>query len=61
MDYKYLYRKLFLSGFFLFFATALFAQTTVVTGLVTDGKTNEALPFVSVKSVTRLTPALDNP
>lgn len=49
MSYTYLYKRLFLSGFFLFFATLVFAQTTVVTGLVTDGKTNEPLPFVSVK------------
>jgi len=49
MNYTYLYRKLVLLSFFLLAATTLFAQSTVVTGTVTDARTNEPLPFVSVK------------
>jgi len=49
MNYTYLYRKLALLSFFLLATTALFAQPTVVTGSVIDARTNEPLPFVSVK------------
>ena len=49
MNYTFLYRKLALLGFFLLGTTVLFAQSTVVTGSVIDARTNEPLPFVSVK------------
>ncbi|WP_246230360.1 carboxypeptidase-like regulatory domain-containing protein [Mucilaginibacter humi] len=50
MDFKSLYRKFSFIAFLLFFTSALFAQSTRVTGIVTDGgtKTNEPMPFVTV-------------
>lgn len=49
MNYKFLYRKLFLLSFFLFFTSLLFAQTpTVVSGTVVDANTKQPLPFVTV-------------
>ena len=48
MDFKFLHKKLFLLGSFLFVTTLLFAQNTVVSGVVTDGKTKQTMPFVTV-------------
>jgi hypothetical protein len=49
MNYTYLYKKLFLLSFFLFFASILFAQTTtVVSGIVTDAGNKQPMPFVTV-------------
>src|ERR1700760_1262533 len=51
MNFTLLYRKLLLSGFFLFLlTTALFGQTTTtsVTGTVTDAVTKKPLSFVTV-------------
>jgi len=48
MDYNYLYKRLFLSGFFLLCASILFAQQTVVSGTVTDAGNKKPLPFVTV-------------
>jgi len=50
MDLKHLFRKLSFVAFLLFFTSALFAQSTRVTGIVTDGSTknNEPMPFVTV-------------
>jgi hypothetical protein len=50
MDFKSLYRKFSFIAFLLFFTSALFAQSTRVTGIVTDGgtKNNEPMPFVTV-------------
>jgi len=50
MDLKNLLRKYSFTAFLLFYTSALFAQTTIVTGVVTDGasKTHDVMPFVSV-------------
>ena len=48
MDFKYFNRKLFFLAFFLLYNTILFAQTTVVSGTVTDAATKKTLPFVTV-------------
>lgn len=50
MNFTLLYKKLLLSGFFLFFFTSLlFAQgTTSVSGTVTDAATKKPLSFVTV-------------
>ncbi|MCC8426238.1 DUF5686 and carboxypeptidase-like regulatory domain-containing protein [Mucilaginibacter sp. UR6-11] len=50
MDLKSLFRKFSFVAFLLFNTAALFAQTTHVTGVVTDGSTKngEPMPFVTV-------------
>jgi len=48
MDFKYFCRKLFFLGFFLLYNALLFAQTTVVSGTVTDAANKKTLPFVAV-------------
>ncbi len=48
MNFIYFYRKLSFFIFFLTFNNTLFAQTTVVSGTVTDASDNNPLPFVSV-------------
>ncbi|SDF03074.1 CarboxypepD_reg-like domain-containing protein [Mucilaginibacter pineti] len=47
MDFKKFYKSLFFSIFF-FSVTSLFAQTTVVTGTVTDATNKQTLPYVVV-------------
>ncbi|WPU92617.1 DUF5686 family protein [Mucilaginibacter sabulilitoris] len=47
MNFKNFYKSLFLLIFF-FSASSLFAQTTVVTGTVTDAGNKQALPYVVV-------------
>ena len=48
MNYTYLYKKLFFLSLFLFLTSILFAQTTVVSGIVTDASNKEPMPFVTV-------------
>jgi len=48
MDFRYLYPKLLLLSFLLFSASTLFAQSTVVSGTVTDAGNKKPLPYVSV-------------
>ncbi len=48
MDFKYFCRKLFFLASFLLYNTILFAQTTVVSGTVTDAANKKTLPFVAV-------------
>ncbi len=48
MDFKYFCRKLFFLAPFLLYNTILFAQTTVVSGTVTDAAKKKPLSFVSV-------------
>jgi hypothetical protein len=50
MDLKSLFRKFSFIAFLLFYATTIFAQSTHITGVVTDGSTKngEAMPFVTV-------------
>jgi hypothetical protein len=48
MDLKYFCKKLFLLGFLSFSAGALFAQNTVVSGIVTDAATKKPLSFITV-------------
>ncbi|WP_183558112.1 DUF5686 and carboxypeptidase-like regulatory domain-containing protein [Mucilaginibacter sp. SP1R1] len=47
MDFKNFYKSLFLLIFF-FSASSLFAQTTVITGTVTDAGNKQTLPYVVV-------------
>jgi len=48
MDFKYFGKKAVFLAFFLLYATLLFAQTTAVSGTVTDAATKKPLPFVNV-------------
>lgn len=48
MDLKKLFRSLSILAFLVINTSAVFAQATVVTGTVTDAKTKETLPFVTV-------------
>jgi len=48
MNFKSYTRSLFFLTFFLLSATLLFAQTTVVSGTVTDAGTKQALPYVAI-------------
>jgi len=48
MDFKKLYKRLFLLTFLLCCTSFLFAQTTVVSGTVTDAGNKQPLPFVTV-------------
>src|ERR1700756_713891 len=48
MNLETIYKKLFLVIFLLLCSTALFAQTTTVSGTVTDASTRQALPYVTV-------------
>jgi hypothetical protein len=48
MDFKYLGKKLFFLTFFLSFSLLTFAQTTILSGTVTDAGTKKPLPFVVV-------------
>jgi len=48
MSFKYCYPRLFLLALFLFSTSILFAQNTVVTGVVTDAANKQPLPFVTV-------------
>ncbi|MDF2434420.1 MAG: hypothetical protein JWP44_4051 [Mucilaginibacter sp.] len=48
MNFKYHSRKLFLLTFYLFFTTLSFAQTTVVSGKVTDARNNQPMSFVTI-------------
>src|ERR1700760_1330970 len=48
MNFTTPFRKLLLLAFFLIYTSALFAQVTRVTGIVTDATTKEAMPFVAV-------------
>ncbi|MFD2871486.1 DUF5686 family protein [Mucilaginibacter ximonensis] len=50
MDLRNFLRRYTFFAFLVFYTSALFAQTTTVTGVVTDGgsKKNEVMPFVSV-------------
>ncbi|MBB6128948.1 DUF5686 and carboxypeptidase-like regulatory domain-containing protein [Mucilaginibacter lappiensis] len=47
MDFKNFYKSLFLLILF-FSASSLFAQTTVITGTVTDASNKQTLPYVAV-------------
>jgi hypothetical protein len=47
MEFKKFYKSLFFSIFFLS-VTSLFAQTTIITGTVTDASNKQALPYVVV-------------
>ncbi len=48
MDFKHISKKLSFFIFFLFYTTLTFAQSTIVTGTVTDAANNKPLPFVIV-------------
>jgi hypothetical protein len=48
MNYTYLYKKSLLLSFFLLLTSILFAQTTVVSGSVTDASNKQPMPFVTV-------------
>jgi len=48
MNFKNIYFKIFLLLPLLFLSLATFAQETRVSGVVTDAKTNQSLPFVNV-------------
>ena len=48
MNCKNLHKRFFLLSFFLFFTSFLFAQNTVVSGVVTDAGNKLALPYVTV-------------
>jgi hypothetical protein len=49
MNFKYCYPKLFLLSFFLLFTSILFAQNTVVSGIVTDAANKHPLPYVTLE------------
>jgi hypothetical protein len=48
MDFKFISRKLFFLAFFFLYTSILFAQSTVVSGTVTDASNKKPLPFVTV-------------
>jgi len=48
MNFKIFSRGAIFLTFFLFYTTLLFAQTTVVTGVVTDASNKQPLPYVTV-------------
>lgn len=48
MDYKISFKKLFFPLIFVLYAHTLFAQGTVVSGVVTDASDKEPLPFVTI-------------
>ncbi len=48
MDFKYLYKSLFLIIFLSFFTSVLMAQSTVITGTITDAANKQTMPLVSV-------------
>ena len=48
MDFKHIYKTLYLLSFLVFFASVLFAQTTTVSGRVTDGTNKKPMPYVAV-------------
>jgi len=48
MDFKYIYKKLLLLSFFFLSASILHAQTTTVSGTVTDASNKKPISFVSV-------------
>jgi hypothetical protein len=48
MNLKYIYKKLFLFSFFLLLITKLFAQTTKVSGTVTDAGNKKPLAYVNI-------------
>ncbi|HTD98313.1 MAG TPA: DUF5686 family protein [Mucilaginibacter sp.] len=51
MNFKRIYIKIFVLTLFLFSSSIAFAQITKVSGTVTDAKTKQTLPFVSVSFV----------
>src|ERR1700754_4637499 len=51
MNCKHIYLKIFILILFLFSSSIAFAQITKVSGTVTDAKTKQTLPFVSVSFV----------
>src|SRR3978361_16641 len=48
MNFKYLNKKLIFLTLFLFYTSLLFAQTTKVSGVVTDASNKQPLPYVTV-------------
>jgi hypothetical protein len=48
MDFKFITRKLFILAFIFLHTSILFAQSTVVSGTVTDASNKKPLPFVTV-------------
>ena len=48
MDFKFISRKLFFLAFLFLHTSILFAQSTVVSGTVTDASNKKPLPFVTV-------------
>jgi hypothetical protein len=48
MDFKYFYKKLSVLTLFLFCTSLLFAQNTVVNGIVTDASNRQTIPFAIV-------------
>ncbi|MDB5109576.1 MAG: hypothetical protein JWR67_690 [Mucilaginibacter sp.] len=48
MNFKYLSKGLIFLTFFLFYTSLLFAQTTKVSGVVTDASNKQPLPYVTV-------------
>jgi Family of unknown function (DUF5686)/CarboxypepD_reg-like domain len=51
MNFKHIYKKLSLICFFIFYASIILAQKTIVSGTVTDAKNKKTLPFVSVAAL----------
>ncbi len=48
MDFKFVSRRLFFFAFLFLYTSILFAQSTVVSGTVTDAANKKTLPFVSI-------------
>src|ERR1700727_2246281 len=48
MDFKFISRKLFFLAFILLYSSILFAQSTEVSGTITDALTKKKLQFVTV-------------
>ena len=48
MNFKFFGKRLFFLNFFLFCSSILFAQTTIISGTVTDAGNRKPLPFVGV-------------
>lgn len=48
MEFKIILKRFFLPAIFILYAHSVFAQVTVVTGIVTDASDKDPLPFVTV-------------